>query len=144
MKKIKTCLSVLTLLCMLGTTATIPVHAQHVREQEKVLSARIMPKWNTGANIDCSLSISAKKAYSSVVVEGDKSISKINVEIVLEEKVGRAYTEVARWSKTSNSRTLKFDNATSVTSGSYRLRVTAKVYEGSNYYTISDSTTASY
>lgn len=91
MKAIKTYFSVLTLLCILGTTAITPVHAQQVRGQGKVLSTIIMPKWNTGANIDCELSISSKKAHSSVVVEGDKSTSKIKVEIVLEEKVGRAY-----------------------------------------------------
>jgi hypothetical protein len=93
-----------------------------------------------------SLSISSKNATSKSVVIGiSGTTTKIIVTQTLQKKNGSSWEKVASWSKTFNSWYAIYTNSkSSLSSGTYRVKTSAKVYSGTSYETVTTySTTVS-
>ena len=78
----------------------------------------------------------------STPVEGEfteyyKYASKVVVTHTLEKKSGKWWSNVTSWTKTFNTYTAIYTTSkSSFSSGTYRLKTIAKVYNGSDYETI--------
>ena len=85
-----------------------------------------------------SMTISNKTASCKSTIMGfsDKT-TKVVVTHTLEEKSGKWWIDVTSWSKTFNTYTAIYSTSkSSLSSGTYRLKTVAKVYNGSAYETI--------
>ncbi len=104
----------------------------------------IAPKWESTGEVYPLLKVGSGKAICDVSITGKSGVTKISANIILEKKTGSSYTHVANWSVSSNSSYLLTTKQANVSSGTYRLRVVAKVYVGNNYETVSASQISSY
>ena len=85
-----------------------------------------------------SMTISNKPASCKSTIMGfsDKT-TKVVVTHTLEKKSGKWWIDVTSWSKTFNTYTAIYSTSkSSLSSGTYRLKTIAKVYNGSDYETI--------
>ena len=87
--------------------------------------------------VTSTLSISSRTASCKSYVKGISGTTKILVIQKLQKKSGNSWATVQTWSKTFDSIVASVTNTkSSLASGTYRIRTTAKVYCGSNYETI--------
>ena len=90
--------------------------------------------------VNANLSISSKTATCTGRIEGTPGkATKITITVYLEKKNGTSWTEVTHQSKTvsSSGASIAFTKA-SLSSGSYRVRTTGKVYSGTKYESVKD------
>ncbi|MDO5062765.1 MAG: hypothetical protein Q4D77_06265 [Peptostreptococcaceae bacterium] len=142
MKKTKQILAmgIAFILLSMNTSQTFADHSQ----QNFFRGGVISPFWNDSGDVEAILIFKGRTIYCEADIRGSSKTTRIEAEIILEKNEGGSYREIRSWSASSSSRKLNITKNTSAKSGSYRLRVIAKIYEGSSYYTILDSTTASY
>lgn len=88
-------------------------------------------------SITSRLSISNRKASCTSIVTGNSSkVTKISVTQTLQKSTGSNWRTVISSSKTSYTSVCSLLNTFSVSSGKFRLKTVAKVYNGSNYETL--------
>jgi hypothetical protein len=98
------------------------------------------------SKITSTLSISSKNATCQSNVQGiTGTVTKIIITQTLQKKSNSTWSDVTSWSKTVNTSGTRFNNTkSSISSGTYRVKTSAKVYSGSNYETVTAySTTVS-
>ena len=85
-----------------------------------------------------SMTISNKTASCrSTILGSSDNITKVVVSHTLEKQSGKWWIDVASWTKTFNTNTAVYlTSKSSLSSGTYRLKTIAKVYNGSDYETI--------
>lgn len=145
MRKQKTILIMVVSCLLLLGCVNVTSFADHGLKENILRNGQIKPMWKDTAKISLHLSLVDGRAKSRINILGTKNTTRIVADIILEQKDGSSYRRIITWSGVSaNSNTLSEIKTYSAKDGTYRLRVIAKIYEGSSYYTISDSTTASY
>lgn len=90
------------------------------------------------SNIFNSITISNKTASCrSTILGSSDNITKVVVSHTLEKQSGKWWIDVTSWTKTFNTNTTVYlTSKSSLSSGTYRLKTIAKVYNGSDYETI--------
>ena len=81
------------------------------------------------------MTISNKTASCrSTILGSSDNITKVVVSHTLEKQSGKWWIDVASWTKTFNTNTAVYlTSKSSLSSGTYRLKTVAKVYNGSDY-----------
>lgn len=131
MKKIASIfLSVMMIFCM-SVTANAEPELQEFADDEITLF------YLNTEDITTTLSISNKVASCTSDVLAKSSATKIAVTQTLQKKDGNTWRTVTNWSKTYYSSYCFYANSySSLNGGTYRVKTTAKVYNGSSYETV--------
>lgn len=145
MKKLNTILAVGAAALMVGAMP-VSVFANEVNYiPQNFAEYTIGPLWEDAGTITPYFSVSGGKAYCDATITGNNSTTKIVADISLQKRNSNgSYTTVKTWTASSSSKYLDVSNSYSISSGTYKMVVTAKIYNGSSYQTISSSTTATY
>lgn len=80
------------------------------------------------------MSISGKTAYVDAEAQGKSNVSKIKLTVTLQKKSGSSWSTVKTWTDTESSDYIYISEEKSVSSGTYRVKVTA-VFNGSETVT---------
>lgn len=105
-----------------------------------VLDQIITPYWQNTDIVDARLSFSGNKAITYARVLGKAGVTKITATVTLQRKnASGTLTTVKTWSGLEElGDELVFNDSYYVTSGyTYRLTISAKVYKGSSYESVS-------
>lgn len=145
MKKLNAILAVSAAALMVGAMP-VSVFANEANYIPKNFAEHtIGPLWDSGAKVQPSMSYSGGKVQCKASISGNSSITKIVADISLQKRNSNgSYTTIKTWSATSNTRALSFVESYTTGTGTYKMVVTAKIYNGSSYETISNSTIATY
>ena len=130
-KVISTIISVVIMLC-LSLTAFAEPELQTPSDDDISVCYLYTDK------ISGTLSISNKAATCKSTVRGiSGTTAKIVITLTLQKKNGSSWNKYSSWTKTFNSWYAIYSNSKeSLSSGTYRVKTVAKVYNGSAYETI--------
>ena len=126
MKKI---ISLLTTVVLLITTMTTGLCAQAAVENGE---SEIMPCYTYVSDHKAILKLNGTTATCQSYVNGYSSTTKITMKMTLQKKTVLWWSEVTSWSTTVNGTTAALNKTKSLDSGTYRIKMTATVYSGSN------------
>lgn len=124
LKKILALVMCLVLMCGMGIVAS----AESSENQ-------VQPRYSYTHGISATLSNSSGKALCVGNVEGYRNITtKIVLTMTLQKKTLLLFWSTEKeWTITANDYTTALSKTVAVDSGTYRVKVEAKVYSGSNY-----------
>ena len=90
-------------------------------------------------NIKTSLSISGKIADAGVyIADTNGDTTKLSCSMYLQKHSSGGWSNVASWSKSTNSNRLPMSHTKSVSKGKYRVKSVVKAYKGNRSETITD------
>ncbi len=106
--------------------------------EEVAITDEIGARYAYTNKIESLLSISSKNAACKSTVQGSsKTATKIVVKQTLQYKSGTKWLDVASWVETVNKSSVSFNNTKyNIGSGTYRVKTTADVYNGSKHETV--------
>ncbi len=94
---------------------------------------QIQPRYSYTNMVSCSLNNASGKAQCVGSVGGYSGITtKIVMKMTLQKKTLFWWSKVQEWSSTTNSYTAAMSKTVAVESGTYRVKLVATVYSGSN------------
>lgn len=126
-KKIAAIMAVLMMVCALPITS---VHAEP--ELDEVITETIVEEYSYTNSVSSSLSFSGSTATCTSSVNGKSTCTKIVATQKLQKKTTWGWSNVETWDKTVYGKYLTMTNTKTVTeSGTYRVRIEAKVYSDS-------------
>lgn len=99
----------------------------------------IGPQWDNTNDVELELYFRNNNAECIGKIEGVTGTSNISATFKLEKKGSSGWTLVDSWTKNVNGQSLSFYETTSVTKGTYRLSVTAKVTVAGKTETVTTS-----
>jgi hypothetical protein len=115
-------------------------------EEDIIIPEESVLQYSYISKITSTLTISSKNAIcQSSVIGNYGSVTKIILTQTLQKKINGSWSNVTSWSDTVNTVSTRFTNTkSSISSGTYRVKTSAKVYSGSSYETVTAySTTVS-
>ena len=129
MKRQFTALAVAMMLFCSISPAT--VHAEP--EPEEIVTETVVEEYSYTSSVISTLGFSGSTATCQSTVTGNGYCTRIVGTQKLQKKVLWWWSDVSTWSKSVDGKILTMTNNTTVTdSGTYRVRVEATVYSGSN------------
>lgn len=126
-KKIAAIMAVLVMVCALPMTS---VHAEP--ELDEVITETIVEEYSYTDKVTSILSFSGSTATCTSSVKGKNTCTKIVATQKLQKKTTWGWSNVETWNETVYDKNLTMTNTKTVTeSGTYRVRIEAKVYSDS-------------
>ena len=119
-------------------------HAQPIEEEP--VTETIVEEYSYTDAVSSVLTISGNTAYCSGSVIGKSSVTRIEATLKLQKKVLWWWSDEKTWPGSVNGNYLEMhENETLTSSGTYRVRIEARVYSGNNYEDVyCNSTEVSY
>ena len=128
-KRMVALMSAMLLLCALPMAT---VHAEP--DLEPLVTETVVEEYLYTDSVMSTLSFSGSTANCYSSVYGNSKCTKIEGTQRLQKKTLWWWTDVKAWSKTVEGKSLIMSNTATVTeSGTYRVRIDAKVYSGNDY-----------
>lgn len=104
----------------------------------------ISPMWDNTSNLKLNLYFTGDNAKCVGIIKGVSGTSNISATFTLERKGLFGWTFENSWTENANGESLSFYRTKTVSKGTYRLSVTAKVTVDGVTETVSTSVQASY
>lgn len=118
-------------LMMASTMPAVTAYAEPETEVE--VTETVVEEYSYTLSVNSILGFNGSTAVCSSTVNGASTCTKIVATQKLQKKTLWWWTDVETWSKTVNGKVVIMNNSATVTSGgTYRVRVDAVVYSGSN------------
>ena len=112
---------------------SLPLTTVNAEYDEPVIETDVEEYAYTNS-ITSSLVFNGSTAYCRSSVRGKNTVTRIEATQKLQKKVWWWWDDVQTWPDSVNGRELDMLNTTTVTeSGTYRVRIEARVYSGNNY-----------
>lgn len=127
----KSLAAIMITMAMIASVPMVTVHAD--AEPEENITETVVEEYSYTQVVTSGLTLNGSTATCQSSVLGNSSCTSIVATQKLQKKTLWWWSDVATWSKTTNGKTLSMTNyGTASSSGTYRVRVEATVYSGSN------------
>lgn len=129
---------IMSLMLTVIVYAMLPFTTVFAEEYDRPIDDVIIEEYAYTRSATSSISISSKNATCSCYVDGiSGKATKITVTLELQKKNGTSWNSIYARGKTVNGRTASYSYTyNSLSKGTYRTKVTAKVYSSKKYETV--------
>ena len=117
--------AILCAFCMIASVGTSAMAVAEVEPDEVVSAIEIQPRYTYADYVDAYLDVSGGTAYVDAEAAGKSNVNSIRMTVTLQKKSGSSWTSVRSWTESDSSDFVSLSKEASVSSGTYRVRVTA-------------------